>query len=100
MTTIGKPAGASIFDLLPLLPTASTSFRVNPFAYIGWAIFQPDVLHLASRQELYGIAVNKRQVLQVENENLIECLQTKEPLQLSNVLRFDSATQVKNNRLT
>jgi hypothetical protein len=42
-----------------LLLVVSTSFRVNPLAYVGWAIFQPDVLYLAFRQELHSVAVNE-----------------------------------------
>jgi hypothetical protein len=76
---------------------SSISFGGNPLADIGWTICQLDTFGFAARQEFHGITVDQCYVLQIEHDVLPSRFQTKEPLQLQNVLGLDSATQRKNH---
>src|SRR5260370_26197967 len=82
-----------------LLAAASTTFCIDPLADISWAIPQLDAPRFPARQELHGIAIHQRYVLQIELNGLTDRLQIKKPLQLGNVLDLDVTTQRKDHFL-
>src|SRR5262245_40563733 len=67
--------------------------RCNPLADVAWTIFQLDTRRFQERQEFHGIAVDKRDVLQIERDLLTDGFHTKDPLQLGKVLGLKSTTQ-------
>jgi hypothetical protein len=76
--------------ILTLLP-------VNPDTDVAGAIFQPDVIFLASRQELHPIAVNQSDILQVQSDTSVDIFLVDKFFQLRHVLTFDPSYQGKNN---
>jgi len=70
-----------------------TSFRIDPFANVGWTVFQPDAISFTIRQKLHGIAIDQSYIMQIERYGLAGRFQTEKPLQLHNVLDLDATTQ-------
>ena len=66
-------------------------------AYVRWTNIQLHAFRFAPRQKLHGSPIDERNVAQIQHHTLASGLQTQQPLQLDNVLDFNSSNQRKDS---
>jgi hypothetical protein len=78
-------------------PRCRPTFSPNPFTDICRAILELDVIHFADGKKLDSIAVDERDVPQIQGNLAADVFQLEEPSQLVNILCLDSTAESEND---
>jgi len=69
------------------------SFPGDPHANVWWAVFEGRATEFAGREEHHHIAIDERDLSQVERDRTLSISAVDHPSEFSEVLRFDLTAQ-------